>query len=91
MADAEPTLVDRVIEAFGGLTATARALGHTNVTTVHSWKTSWRLPHWRQHEIRSAATRLSVTLPNDFPPDAAPASQDDADDAAPTPPQAGAA
>jgi hypothetical protein len=55
-----------VIAAFGGLTRTARALGHKNVTTVQGWKRAGRIPHWRQAEILAAAGRESVTLPASF-------------------------
>lgn len=58
-----PSLADQVIEAFGGLTATAKALGHKHVTTVHGWRTTGRIPRWRYPELRDAAARLGKTLP----------------------------
>jgi hypothetical protein len=54
---------ETVIEAFGGLTKTARALGHRNVTTVQWWKKSGRIPAWRRPEIRAAAKRAGLLLP----------------------------
>jgi len=60
------SLPDRVIAAFGGLSATARALKHRNVTTVDGWRRSGRIPRWRCHEIREAAQREGVDLPADF-------------------------
>lgn len=60
-------LPDRVIAAFGGLSKMARALGHKHVTTVHAWQKAGRIPDWRWHEIRAAATRANVNLPKDCP------------------------
>lgn len=60
---APPSLADQVIAAFGGTTATARALGHRQITTVHTWKRKGAIPLWRHAEIRAAAARLNVQLP----------------------------
>lgn len=57
------TTVAEIIAAFGGLSKTARALGHRNVTTVDGWKRSNRIPRWRRHEILAAAARAGVALP----------------------------
>ena len=55
-----------IIEAFGGLTKTANALGHRNVTTVQYWQERDAVPGWRVHEIKEAAARVGVTLPDEF-------------------------
>jgi hypothetical protein len=52
-----------VLDAFGGLTATSRALGHRNPTTVQGWKQSGRIPPWRKSEIEAAAQRLGIKMP----------------------------
>jgi hypothetical protein len=65
MTDA-PNLTDQVINAFGSVTALAKALGHKNVTTVHSWKQTGRSPHWRRDKIIAAAAREKVDLPEAF-------------------------
>lgn len=56
--------VENLINAFGGLSKMARALGHKHVTTVQGWRDSGRIPHWRYHEILSAAEREGVDIPN---------------------------
>lgn len=56
-------LAEPIIDAFGGLSKTAKALGHKNVTTVQGWLTSGSIPHWRRHEILEAAKRLKLDLP----------------------------
>lgn len=66
MSEQPVTMPERVIAAFGGLSATARALGHRNVTTVDGWKRSGRIPHWRKLEIAAAAKRENIELPHDF-------------------------
>jgi len=55
-----------IINAFGGVSKLAKALGHRNVTTVDGWKRSGRIPEWRRREIVEAADRESVTLPDSF-------------------------
>lgn len=55
-----------IIKAFKTVSKLAEALGHKNVSTVHHWKQSGKIPHWRIHEIREAAKRENVTLPDDF-------------------------
>ena len=51
-----------LIAAFGGLTKTAKALGHKNVTTVQGWRDNHSIPSWRKAEIREAAERLRAEL-----------------------------
>ena len=55
-----PDLVDRL-----GMTELASDLGHTNVTTVASWKYRRRIPvgHWAR--IVAFAARKGVALSND--------------------------
>lgn len=53
-----------IVDAFGGLTKTAMALGHKNVTTVQYWLEKDAIPDWRLHQIREAATREGVPLPD---------------------------
>lgn len=54
---------DKIIQAFGGLSAMSRALGHKHVTTVHGWKVRGRIPSWRWPEIREAAEAQGIELP----------------------------
>lgn len=68
------TAVDRVIDAFGGLTALSRALGHKNCTTVQGWKDRGSVPSRRIPEVIEAARAQEIVLtPADFfeelPPD----------------------
>ncbi len=63
MEDAAPTVVDALIAAFGGLTPTARALGHKHVTTVDGWRRSGRVPSWRWPEVLAGAKAKGVGLP----------------------------
>ena len=70
MHQSEP-LAKRVVAAFGGLSKTAKALGHAHVTTVDYWFQTGRIPPWRLAEIRAAAERERVELPHDFPASAA--------------------
>lgn len=65
MADV-PNLAKKVVEAFGGLTKTARALG-LPISTVDGWCRSERgIPPWRDRQIMDAALRERVTLPEEF-------------------------
>ena len=52
-----------LIEAFGGLSKAAKALGHANVTTVQYWRDRDTLPDWRLRELQEAADREGITLP----------------------------
>jgi hypothetical protein len=61
-----PSLAERVIQAFGGSTRLARALGHRSASTVDSWRRAGRIPHWRRDEIAAAAASEGVRLPPDF-------------------------
>jgi hypothetical protein len=45
----------------GVIRETARKL-RLPVMTVHSWKTSGRVPHWREEHIRKVAEELGVSL-----------------------------
>ncbi len=47
--------VGNLIQAFGGSSAMARALGHAHASTVQSWKDRNVIPRWRIHEIRSTS------------------------------------
>lgn len=60
MAD-ETSPADKVIATFGGLTATAKALG-VGVTTVQGWKDRKRIPpaHWVA--IQQAADKVGKPI-----------------------------
>lgn len=58
-----PEAVLACIQAFGGTSALARALGHKNPTTVDGWRKAGRFPAWRHAEIQGAADRLKIALP----------------------------
>jgi hypothetical protein len=79
----KPNPVDQLLAAFGGLTKTARALGHRHVTTVQSWRKRGRVPAWRLPEIRVAADRAGVRLPEWASPGSASESQPVPEDAPP--------
>lgn len=51
---------DAIIQVFGGLTKTARALGHKHCTTVQGWRKSGNIPDWRKGEILQAADQAGV-------------------------------
>lgn len=57
------TYVEKVIHCFGGIRAMAKVLGHVNPSTVQTWKTVNRIPPWREYEIREAAKRENIVLP----------------------------
>jgi len=65
------SVAEEVIQAFGGLTKAAKALGHKHVTTVDGWRRSGRIPPWRKPEIIVAAKRAGIPLPEAFVKDAA--------------------
>ena len=54
---------ETIIQAFGGQTKLAAALGHQHVTTVASWKKAGKIPSWRMAEIAIAAEKAGVTIP----------------------------
>lgn len=61
---------ERIIEKFGGVTATARALGHKFPTTVQGWKSRGYIPAPKQAGVLEAARAHGVELePADFFPD----------------------
>jgi hypothetical protein len=49
--------VQKVIQAFGGIRALARALGHANPSTVSGWYRRGRVP-WRQIPIVIEAAEM---------------------------------
>jgi len=59
-----------IVEAFGGLSAAARAIG-VPVTTVQWWRDRDHVPHWRHEQVQRAADHEGVELPSDDPADAA--------------------
>lgn len=61
------TQAERIIEKFGGLTATARALNHLNPTTVQGWKERGFIPARQQPLVLDAARALGLDMtPADF-------------------------
>ena len=60
----------KIIDAFGGLTKTSRALysvGHVvSVSTVQGWKQSGRIPDWRQDALKRAAKKKKIELNPDI-------------------------
>jgi hypothetical protein len=54
--------VDRIIGLFGGMTPLARALGHTNPTTVQGWKARGIIPARQQANVLEAAGQLGIPL-----------------------------
>ena len=66
-----------IIRAFGGLRAAQRALGEKHINLLQNWQKTGRIPHYREGQIRGAAERLNVQLPQKvmrsaFPPEARP-------------------
>lgn len=61
------TYVDRIIAKFGGLSATSRALGHENPSTVQGWKERGVIPARQQSKVLEAARALEIAMsPADF-------------------------
>lgn len=54
--------VKDLVQALGGLTATARGLGHKNPSTVHGWLKSGSLPHWRIPEVLTLAESKNLPV-----------------------------
>lgn len=50
--------IKRIIALFGGLRATAVALGHANPTTVQGWKERDKIPSHNFDAIIEAAKRV---------------------------------
>lgn len=61
----EPNLASEVIEALGGTTKAAEAIG-APITTVHSWKQKGEIPSWRRESVKRAAEKVGATLPERF-------------------------
>jgi DNA-binding transcriptional regulator YiaG len=58
----------QIIEALGGTTAVAKALG-APVSTVNSWERFNQIPSWRQPKLLELAVGSGVVLTTtDFPP-----------------------
>uniref|UniRef100_UPI00389A489C carph-isopro domain-containing protein n=1 Tax=Sphingomonas abietis TaxID=3012344 RepID=UPI00389A489C len=56
-----------IIDSLGGTSAVAAGLSLTP-STVSSWKTSGRIPSWRQPSLLALARRVGASLkPSDFP------------------------
>jgi hypothetical protein len=70
-----PELVAQVIASWPTLRKMADALGHRNVSTIHTWKVKGRIPAWRRSEILAAAARDGVNLPDWFVADDEPVSE----------------
>ena len=51
-----------IIEAFGGLTRAARAIG-VPVSTVQHWRDRDRIPAWRERDVVEAARVNGIDLP----------------------------
>lgn len=52
--------VRELIKMLGGVTVTARMLGHKHVTTVQAWSTKNQVPTWRRGEIEIALRRENI-------------------------------
>jgi hypothetical protein len=53
---------DRIIDRFGGLHATAKALGHRHVTTVQGWKERGYIPGKQIPAVLRAARSLNIKI-----------------------------
>ncbi|WP_417834722.1 carph-isopro domain-containing protein [Thalassospira xiamenensis] len=53
---------DRIIDRFGGLHATAKALGHRHVTTVQGWKERGYIPGKQIPAVLKAARNLNIEI-----------------------------
>ncbi len=53
--------VSEIFEQLGGATAISAETG-IPITTVHGWKRSGRLPHWRVEALVSLAEKLGKQL-----------------------------
>jgi|GEM_PF-5849063 len=56
------TPVEKIIGAFGGLSALARAMGHRNPTTVQGWRDRGCVPARQIPGVIAAAERLKLPL-----------------------------
>jgi len=54
-----------VISKLGGISATARGLGHRNVTTVQGWWDRELIPAHRQREVLDYAASIDVAVSPD--------------------------
>jgi hypothetical protein len=53
------TVIDQI--GHGSVRETARKLG-IPVTTIHHWRQTGQIPHWREEYIRSVARSLGVNV-----------------------------
>lgn len=61
------TPAEHIISKFGGLSATARALGHKHPTTVQGWRESGIIPARQQPLVLAAARAQGLDIgPADF-------------------------
>lgn len=69
------TQADKIIQKFGGLTATSKALGHQNPTTVQGWKERGFIPMRQLPRLIEAAKRkeIALSLADFLTPEGAPA------------------
>ena len=51
-----------IINAFGGLTKAATAIG-APISTVQHWRDTNRIPPWREEQVMNAVRREGVSLP----------------------------
>lgn len=61
MTTARPSAT-AIVDAFGGVGPLADALG-APYSTVHTWKRLGVVPLWRMTDIRAAARRRRIKLP----------------------------
>ena len=63
------SISENIIKKFGGLSALAKALGHSHPTTVQGWRDRGGIPARRQPDVLAKARELGIDLsPADFFP-----------------------
>jgi hypothetical protein len=56
--------VDDLIKRFGGLREAQRKLGEKHGSTLQSWQKAGRIPHFRRAQIRDAAEKHNIDVPD---------------------------
>lgn len=57
--------VEQFIDAVGGTTSVARAMG-ISPSTVSSWKAAGNIPKWRVRDLATVAAEQGIAMPSEF-------------------------
>ncbi|WP_434603749.1 carph-isopro domain-containing protein [Acetobacter oryzoeni] len=61
----EDNPVREIVSLFGGLTKMASMMGHKNHSTIYGWVRAGKIPSWRDAELKEAAEKNGIHIPDD--------------------------